>query len=529
MSKITLDISGRKGLIQFPSQSVRNSYLGEDGLVVDGVYNPFIRYGYLSPSTASVTNVTLDNTQNSAFKASVYDGINDDFYFYEDGSLYKGDTTSDTSLTRVVQTPNTNADGARDLEIYQVNGVRKLFGVYQANAGNAEIFISSLPYDTATDNLTWLTATVSGAFSNTLSGDAWLQVSDNGFMYFFMENQVYKIDGTAATGGANGTISSALLFPVGYKVVDSLDFRGKLLIAFHSYNTSTRDNNPSFTPSGKSTAGIYVWDRSTAISSSTDYIPVPGINIIHKLFITQSGKIRLIGTDTSGYTSLMEYNGATFEYIKRIGYNAHPLYRDSMGDFAGMSTWFGKDGILYMYGSISPGEKEGLYKLYSISLQSTSGGIILTSNGTSSTAPAIYLTYQASGGTLTNSRLKIFTLSSQIGSDTMGGGTITFPVKFLPKLSTVNFIRIFGAPAATTGSTTIATINIYLNQSSSVWAAKTVSLDIWSRGYIDIPINKPYVNSIQLEITFGAGIAGGASDFAPAYAEIDFTATETNK
>jgi len=533
MAKINQDISGRKGLPKFYSSNSRTSYLTGDGFAVDGVYNPFIRHGFLSPSTSSVTSVTLDQTQLTAFRASLYDAKNDDFYLFEDGAIYKGDTMSDTSLTRVVQTPNTNSDGARDLEIYQVNGVRKLFSVYQANAGGVEIGISSLPYDTATDDLTWLSATVNfngGAFGtgNTLSGDAWLQVADNGFAYLLFENQVYKIDGTSATGGSNGTISSALVFPSGYKMVDSLDVKGKMLIALHAYDTNTRSNNPSFTPSGKLDVGVFVWDRKTATSGSTDFIPLPGFVVIHKIFLSPSGQIRVIATNTSGYVMLLQYNNSTFETIQRIGFNAHPLYRDSVGVFNNMTVWHGRDGILYAYGALSPSESEGLFKIYSVSVHSTSSGVILTSTGTVTTSPAIYLTYSSAGNTLTNSRLKVFLNTSQAGSDTTASNTVTFPVKFLPKLSTVNFIRIYGAPSASTGSTTIATIGIYLNMSANAYANKTITLDKWSRGYIDIPVNKPYVNTIQIDVQFASGLTIGTSDFAPALAEIDFTPTETN-
>lgn len=529
MAKLpALDLSGRKGLAQYPSQSIRNAYAIPDGFIVDGIFNPFIRYGFLSPATSTTTTVALDQSQNSHFKAAIYDAVNDDFYFGSD-ALFRGDTTADVALTRVLVLPGSNADTIRDLEIYQVNGVRKMFVPYQTAAGKADIAISSLPYDSSTDNPTWLTGTVSGAFTNDLNGDIFMQTSDNGFAYLFLENQVYKIDGTGATGGANGTISSALLFPVGYKMVDVIENKGKQYIALHAYSNDTRSNNPVFTPSGKLDVGVYVWDRQTTVSSSSDFIPLPGFNVIHKIFISPTGKIRVLATDTSGYTMLLEYNGSTFQTIQRIGFNAFPLYRDALGTFASLNCWFGKDGILYMYGPVAPGDKEGLYKLYSAGVASTNGGIILTATGTIAVAPAIYLTYQDAASTLTNTRLKIFTIVSQAGVDITGSATVTYPVQILPKLSVVNSIRIFGAPCATTGSTNIASIKIYLNQSTTPWATKLVSLTDWSKGYLDLPVNKPYVNQVQLEIVYASGQTIGTSDFAPAYGEIDYTATDTNK
>lgn len=525
MAKKIFDISGRKGLAQYPSQSLRNAYAVPDGLILEGIFNPFVRYGYLSPSTGTLTNVTADQTIGSNISCSIYDAINDDFYIGTGSQIFRGDTMSDTSLTRVVQISGMDV---KDMEIYQIFGARKLFVMYSDGSNNYDIAISDLAYNSGTDDPTWLSATVTGHFVTAGTGDMFMQVSDNGFAYLFFENQVSKIDGTA-TGGSNGTISTALAFPAGYRMVDCLDFRGKMMIAIHSYNINTRNNNPGFFPGGRLDVGIYIWDKQQTVSSSSDYIPLTGFNVIHKIFLSPSGEIRVLATDASGYTMLLKYNGATFQTIQRIGFNAHPLYRDSVGNFANMSTWFGRDGNLYMYGSLAPGDTEGLYKIFAVGVSSTSGGVILSASGSTSTSPGIYLFYADSGNTLTSSRLNIFTIISQSGADTTASRTITYPVQILPKLSTVNFLRIFGAPSATTGSTTIATINIYLNQAVTAWASKTITLDQWSRGYIDIPINKPYVNTIQIDVTFANGLTIGTSDFAPAYAELDYTPTETNK
>lgn len=533
MAKLNLDMSGLQGLAQYPSQSGRNAYAVKSGTVINGEWNPFIRYGYMSPSVLTVTNVTLDNTQNTHFRARQYDAVNDDFYFYEDGAIYRGDTTADTSLTRVVQTPSSNADGARDLEIYQVNGARKIFFVYQASAGNVEIGISNLPYDSATDDPTWLSATVSfngGTFGtgNTLDGDAWLQVADNGFAYLLFENQVYKIDGNS-TGGTNGTISSALLFPNGYKMVDSIDFKGHLFIAIHNYPFNTRNNNPGFKPSGSLDVGIYIWDRSSAISSGADYIPMTGFKEIKKIFVSPTGKVRVIAINDSGYTDILEYDGSSFQPIFKVDFDAYPVYRDSVAVFSNMTTWLGHNGLLYMYGAINPGDNDGLYILYHVpAIASTTAGVVLSSPGVSGTAPALYLTAQA-GGVLVNSRLKIPTIISQTSGETQGANTIIYPLKYLPKLSTVNFIRLFGVPCVSTGSTVIATLNIFFNQNTTQWASKTITLDQWSRGYIDIPVDKPYVNSIQFDLVYPGSLTQGTDDFVVVYAEIDYTPTETNK
>lgn len=132
------------------------------GQVLDGTYNPFLRQGYMTPTNDQPVTVTLDQTQNAHMSASIYDAVNNDFYFAENATqIFKGDTTADTTLARVVSI--TGATSIGDLEIYMVNGVRKLFVMYNNASGDADIAISNLPYDSGTDDLTWLTATVSGS------------------------------------------------------------------------------------------------------------------------------------------------------------------------------------------------------------------------------------------------------------------------------------------------------------------------------------------------------------------------------
>lgn len=514
MAQLTLNLSGKLGLNNYTSsQGGRNDYVAKDGQISGGLMNPFIRYGYASPATQTSTNVTLDNTQNSNFNCTHYDAINDNIYLGEYGQLFKGASATATSLTRVLVTPGGNADIIRDIDIYMVNGVRKIFVVYQTAANKCNICISSLPYNSGADDKTWLTATVTGQFTNALTGDAWLQVSDNGFAYLLMENQVHKIDGSLV-GGTNGTIyPNALLFPVSYRMVDSMEAHGLMFIAIHNYNTDTRNTTvPALT--GPLNVGIYVWDRQTTVFGVTDYIPLNGFTIINKLFLSPTGKIRVLATDNFGRTQLLEYDGSAFFPVITIGQNSRPLFRDSFTTFGELNTWFGQDGILYFYGSLAPKDTEGLYRLFAdTSISSTSGGIVLVSNGYQNT-PAIYITYQIGGGTLKNIRHLIYTSTGQTGGTTADGTPLVFPVKYLPVYSAVNFLKIPCIPTVDADpAVKIAQIDVYINQNTNIFTSKNVFQRDANSGMIDVPINKVGVWSIQLVVTWSANTVG-TDDFA---------------
>lgn len=527
MSTLTIDLSGIKGLVQPGAQSARQKYLGTPGMMSDGVYNPMMRYGYLSPATATITDVTGDQTYAAVMESSIYDPVNDDFYFAERGSqLFQGDTTLDTTLTRSVI-----ISGAviTDLEIYQVNGVRKMFVLYKDGSNNAEIAISSLPYNSATDDPTWFTATVTGHFTNSLSGDMFMLSSENGFGYVFMENQVHKIDGNV-TGGANGTVTpNVLLFPVTFRLVDAVDYRGYTFIGLHQYTNDTRNTNPGSPNTGILGTGVYIWNRLTTVAGANDYTPIPGAIEISKLFVSPSGKLRAICKMSDGYAMLFEYGGSSFTPVRQIGYNGYPYFRDSLDVLGELSVWHARDGNVYAYGSIMPGDPEGLFKIFTQSVAATNGGAILLSAGNQTTSPAIYLSYQNVALAVKVGRVNIFNGVGQVGSELCALGDVsTIPV-MLPPMSTVKTITIYGAQTGT-GATTLASVIIYFNTLNTPWATKTVTMDQMSRGYVSFQVNKEYVNTVQLNIQWPTNLAlGGSSngDFAPSMAVIEYVDTTT--
>lgn len=524
---ITLDLSGRAGLVQPIGQNSRTKYEGTAGQFVDGVYNPMMRYGYLSPATSTLTDVTGDQSYAAPMQSSIYDPVNDDFYFAERGSqLFQGDTTNDTTIVRSVII---SSSIITDLEIYQVNGLRKLFVLYRTTGNKAEIAISNLPYDSSTDDPTWLSATVSGGFTNGLTGDIFMLSSENGFGYVFMENQVHKIDGNV-TGGTNGTITpNVLLFPVTFRLVDAIDYRGSTFIAIHQYNNDTRNTNPASPNTGLLGTGVYIWDRQETTAGSNDYTPIPGAIEICKLFLSPSGNMRAICRMSDGYIMIFEYNGSAFVFLRQVGYNGQPYFRDSLDTLGTLTIWHARDGNLYAFGSVMPGDPEGLFKFFTHSVSATNAGAILLSSGSVTSAPASYIAYQDVSGSIKIGRLPLFNGVGQVSNQLCYTGDVTTTPQFLPAMSTVKSVTFYGANTST-GSTTIATIGIYLNTSNTPWATKTVSLDQMARGYVRFEINVEYVNSIQLQISWPGSLSLGSAspgDFAPSVAIVEYETTTT--
>jgi len=116
-------------------------------------------------------------------------------------------------------------------------------------------------------------------------------------------------------------------------------------------------------------------------------------------------------------------------------------------------------------------------------------------------------------------------------------GDIFYPVKILPTLSNVKHINIIMAPVAgISGTKKEAAIKFYFNMSSTPAYAKYITRDDIAKGYVSYEINKPYVNSIQMEVEYynssnlnpdGLYSTSGEADFCPAYAEIIYERTDT--
>ena len=489
------------------------------------------------PSTTTPFRYSTSTKGNTItiIGSSIYDSVNDDFYFAERGQrIFKGDTLDDVELAQALDLGTTGTPIIMDLEIYQVNAEKKLFYVYKTG-GNMNVGIATLPF--ASNNNTWLTATVSGFFTNALTNDAFMRVADNGYAYLFQDNNVHKIDGTS-DGGTNGTVSANILrFPIYYQIVDAVDYRGNMYIGIHqsteavfSAGVSERTNSIS--------CGVYIWNRDVALTSIRDIIPLIGVKQIRKLYVSPSGELRLHVINSENISEIRKYNGSNFVPIEEIGYNAHAQYHDTITNIGGLTVWIGNNGNIYAHGKISPFDNEALYKIGDLpetNSSSGNGAILFGGTNTNSSTTGfksyktgLYVTYTTySDGSPKIKAWDIYGTGASGVNPSQEQGDVYTLVTMLPMMSTVHYIDLYCFPNSGSGSTTAGTVKIYFNQSSTAWASKTITRDMAAKGYITIDVDKQYVNSIQIEIEFSTSSLVGSLDFAPSMAIVDYSITST--
>jgi len=631
MAQLVIDISGSKGLGPHfygdddqTTSTPASRMAGTDGQLAEGFFNPFLRYGHLSGAVATLGATTFDGTLGAIPSSSIYDAINDDYYFAERGrSIWKGDGLDDTSFDVSKTLDNSGAVGT-DIEIYQLNGVRKFFYSYQQSSTTftadastdliavvARIANGTTMTLTTTNSLpgglsagttyyavqstavsTKLSSTLGGAAINITSTGAgthtatgsfgcigvaslpfsdlsqgWLAgqtgslsttlstpfnlgtnghkmiVADDGFMYVLDGNALHRVDGTVL-GGAVGTVSANVLtIPPYMRMVDGIDYRGLLFIAIHQTTldpTTAAANGSSFsTP-----AGVYLWDKLSSINNTKDFISLPGVKSIQSIYVSPTGSVRIICIASNGIAQIREYDGNTFKIIKQLGLGGAPQYPDGLAVGGLRTYWLATNGAFFAHGVREPGEEEILAKIGYVKAPSTSPG-------TNITAGAILYgasnTFEGVGGYRQDRQG--FTISYNDGSGLVikkfyphDKGTINSNAQLtlqgdiytgkylLPSDSDVRHIDIYCHTGTSTGSTVQATVKIYFNGSATAWASKTISRDDISRGHKHIPINKQFVNSIQLEIEYPTNSGTGDSfDFTPSTAIVTYDDTTTGK
>lgn len=545
-------MSGRKGLARKFAGDIVNAtgspqyrYLANDGEMVQGEFNPIRQYGFLAPIPGAFTTVTENDGTYSftnELRATIYDEVNNLMFCAENGNLIwdgsaGGNLSSHGNVIDLITAAATTK--TTDLEIYQINGVKTLFASH-TKSGGGDIAITSIVSNPSfySSNATWLSGTVAGAIKTGETNDVFMRTADNGYMYIFDGNAIHKLNGKSAaqdpadSGGTNGTLTSNIVvFPTGFILTDAIDWRGNFYCAVQTgIQSGLTSSSFSTTSSESRICGVYVWNKQTAIGSSVDFIPMRGVKDIRKLYITQGGELRAIVISSQRLVQIRKYNGSSFEVMIELGTLAFPNYRDSVGQMGQFTVWFGYDGIIYAHGKIAPGEDDGLYILgdttATVGASASNGAIIILDNNATATTPrdAILWSSKTNAGTMYNRYL----YPHSTGTAPLAGNVYA-PVKMLPKLSTINYVNVFCSPTASSAATAIATVKIFTNMSTTAWKTHTVTMAQASRGYINIPIQKPFCNSIQIEVVWDTGNTIGTSDFLPMYAEIDFTPTDTSK
>jgi hypothetical protein len=234
------------------------------------------------------------------------------------------------------------------------------------------------------------------------------------------------------------------------------------------------------------------------------------------------------------------YNGSTFVSVVETGIKSHPQFHDSIGNLGNLTVWLGYDGKIYAHGKISPFDKEGMFTLGQVQETLTSSGVrtgaILIGGNNTDGSPSgtnnkgyksgLYLSYSDSAGADVVKVWDIYGTGASGDTGTVDQGDVFTLVKFFPTMSTVRYIDLYMYPVSGSGSTSVGTVKIYFNQSSTAWASKTITRDIASRGYLLIDVDKQYINSIQLEFEFNSSVQIGTNDLAPSVAVVDYEPTQ---
>ena len=497
----------------------------------DGICNPLAVAGYLSPANATaVESVTqLGDIQiDGVFIPET--GL---LVFLERSSqggnltLWSGSShVNNLTLTAISRTASTQFWQGTDLEIYQINGVKKIFYAYRDNNVTAQSDIGIFDTAMSSGNFTWLSGTVSGKFTPG-ANQLRMFVSDNGYMYVIDGSTLHKIDGTT-NGGANGTVTpNVLTFPAYYLLVDGMDARGKAWLTVNRLNapmTSVSLQNAFVTY-----CGVYVWDRLSIQSQMQDFIPIDGVQYVSWIFMFR-GNPCIFTISDDNYCQLRQYTGSEFKVIAQCQANDYPLTKGAIQVTDQTISWQGSSGNFFVYGKVDPFQYvDGLYKIgrsANYAHGGTGGAIILNDYLGGATSPP-QETYRISSGQY----IYTWWAHAQVSTD---GNTTIYPdtsvistlVKRLTKLGWFNNLTLFYPPVGSTGSSTVCTVNVYLNNGTSAAATKVMTQTDVARGFCYIPINKMNANNIRLTLTYNNAIAVAN---CPRFSHAELTISDSHK
>ena len=483
-----------------------------------GVCNPLSVEGYLSPANA--TNVESATTLGGQQVAALYipDAvIGDTIVFLErqnaSGNLviWSGSTHANSLvLTATTRTPSGSQFWiGTDMQIYQVNGVSKIFFAYRDNnSGTNTNDIAIFDLGVTSGNYTWLSGTVSGHFvpgANELK----MFVADNGFMYVIDGSTLHKIDGTTS-GGTNGTVTpNVLVFPAYFQLIDGLDTRGKAWITVNRIDKAqvAADVTRAFTRF----AGVYVWDRQSIQSQMQDFIPIDGVKYVGHIFQFR-GAPHVFTVSADNFTQLRQYTGSEFKVVAEAQATDFPPYKGCIQVTDQTIAWQGQSGNFFVYGRVNPYQYvDGLYLIgrnANYAHGGASGAIIM--NDYSSGGNTTQEVYRISSGNF------IYTWWAHADISTDGNTTI-----FPDSTEITTLVKRFYPPVGTTGNTTVCTVKVYVNNGTSVAATKVLTQTDVVRGFVYIPLSKNNVNNVRMTFTYNNAVSKALSPrFSHAHIEV---------
>ena len=429
---------------------------------------------------------------------------------------------------------------------YRTVGADGLWEVNTVGYG-LQVGYGDLPFTGSSGSeASWLASRAVGAFLQELDSNyAFMRTADNGFAYIFADNHVHMIDGTI-TGGEEGTVTkNVLLFPEYFSITDAIDYRSRLYIAIHQYPV---DIDTTTLRTFRGECGIYVWNRISSQLSSADYIELPGVREIKKIYASPDGQLKLLVISDNGLVEIRQFGyndsgGVVFPTAKSLGIGAYPQFPDGLSTTGDGVMWLANDGKIYSEAG------NAVTQLYEAKAQGTTtattaynieAGALFYGSG-DQTADAGYrsnkqaLTFSYMDGA-THYLKKVYPFDIKDGSNaaqSQGQGDVYTGVSFIPFSSDIRNIRVYNAPTQASGSSILATVKVYFNQGTNPampdGMTKTITQSEAKRGYVDFKINKQYIHAIQIEIEWNTSIPLGDDTYHPSVAVVthDVTSTES--
>lgn len=571
--KLFIDLSGRGGLSprwfgdegdttsQFPqyryigSQDQTTPTLGESTAydLAAGIWNPSRRYGYMAPANNSFSSITNSSGVpfSNEIRASCYDSPSGHAFFADNGSSTRTggatiyENASITSNSWVAATaggtftyPLTNeADYFTDIKMYQIDGGPFAFATYVNSSQNLSDIVVFQPGGGSTGaSSQWLSSVTSGSFNAPIAD--YFFIPSTYYMYMVGGNMVHRLDGTSETGGGNGTaLANVLLAASNVVFTHGISWNGSIFIAASQCITAyTGPGAPSsvlpFDNSSYSSdqARVYEWDESITSIEDVNYITITGVKVIQKLYVTRSGKLRMLCISSKRTLQIREYNGVTFDAIEEAGINSYIRYRDSFQVAGDCVAWIGSDGNFYQHGPVAPGEVDQLTIIGSSATLFTSPSttrlgatLFLDNNNSSTTSRTAFLIsgIDTNVGTAVNKMWY-----PNIKGTTPNQGNVFSLVKFFPTVSKVNYVRVYHNAGSLTGTTVQGTLSIYLNQATTPNKTFSITTSDVNKGWKYCPVNQGAKNAvfgIQVEIQWNTGTTtSDSSDWLPRTLEVDY-------
>jgi hypothetical protein len=371
----------------------------------------------------------------------------------------------------------------------------------------------------------WSATSATGQFDVQPNQDNFLYLADNGLTYWIVGNRIHTLDGSLTGGFVGKVTEDALVFPSYIEIADVAETRSRMYIGIQMADRLYAGNTESRT-FGANRVGVYAWDRRTQIQGAADFYPCPGAKEIRSVFMSSTGDILCITLGNSGFTELRGISGNQFAVLHTFEKAGYPPSRRGVSQLDNLSVWFGKNGILYGYGSVAGGRGQ-LYKLGTMAAQANAGlipgPIFVGHEESSEPRSGIFLGWEDGDPSYVLQKWyphgdgTIDTIAQKPNQ-----GDIYTKVYNLPSLSTIKYLRLMMAPGTATGTTTVANLKCYYNQSATAAWTKAITLDDIHKGWKNIEINKNNVNFVQFEIEYVTSITLGDSDFKPMYLELEY-------